>query len=132
MSKEEAMQSRTYAIEDSILAALADDKMPVLTKADLLDLVRHIRTYRDMATHFADILAATAEDLLSKKSTSKSERARQASIVLHTLSDLKHEVATSRPIRRGRQSVLERLQGVIDRQGRPGDRPSAPEPQRGA
>lgn len=108
------------------LAKLTTEKLEQATLDDLAhnivvppevvrELVRRLETYREMATGFADILAASASDLLWKKSTGKNERGRQANIVLQAHSDLKHETCTQ-AIRRERDAVIKRLADIIDRE----------------
>lgn len=55
----------------------------------LVNTDNHVRCRQELANHFADILAASAYDLLSKKSTGKSERQRQISICKKAISGLR-------------------------------------------
>lgn len=101
------------------MANLAAGRPHGLGDDEVLELIRTLGDYRAMACNFADILAASAGGLLDRKSTSKSERGRQASIVLHALSNLKNETNHYSPgSSRQREAVIERLQGIVDNTGR--------------
>lgn len=95
-----------------------------LSNDELLEVIRTLGDYRAMACKFADILAASASMLLDRKSTSVSERGRQASIVLHALSDLTHETnqrSSGNGLQRDR--VIARLRAIVDTAGRGGQKP---------
>lgn len=101
------------------MSNMAAGKDHGLSNDELLEVIRTLGDYRAMACNFADILAASAEVLLDRKSTSKSERARQASIVLQALSNLKHETnQRSTGSSRQRDAVIARLQSIVDNAGR--------------
>lgn len=101
------------------MSNLAAGKDHSLSNDEVLELVRTLGDYRAMACHFADILAASAEVLLDRKSTSNSERGRQASIVLQTLGNLKYETnQRSSGSSRHRDAVIDRLQRIVDTGGR--------------
>lgn len=68
--------------------------------------------YEAIAAYFADVLAASAYDLLSKKSTSKTERRRQLSICTTALESLRAQrLIKARPSIRS--NVMKRLEDIL-------------------
>lgn len=69
--------------------------------------------YERMAVYFADVLAASAYDLLSKKGTSKAERGRQLRIRQTALESLRANHLPPRPSTKA--GVEKRLENILEK-----------------
>ncbi len=106
------MAYSTDATEKKAMGRLSEGLTHDLSDDEVLELLRALENWRQMAVYFGAVLAANAVRQLDMKSTSKSERSRQAVIVLHAHSELKHQVSTYGHYI-SRETVVERLQGII-------------------
>jgi len=90
----------------------AEHDAVMVPETRVLDAERRAENWRDVAVYFADILAASASMAFDRKTTSKSERRRQESIVRAAVYNLRAgrlwEGRRYRP-----EFVIERLDEVL-------------------
>lgn len=101
------------SIEKKYSQSMAMNGHPGLSNEDIRTLIFGLRNYKKMAIYFANVLSASAEGLLMKKSTGKSERARQVNICREASEMLENEYGGGGRCRQTREEVAARLTDIL-------------------